>query len=539
MRRVLSLWFPTFATDLIKRRQLRSASPANAKTSLAVLLTREVAGRELIARRCEIASSCGISEAMDLAHARSLLPANITLHAEPHRPDRDAQALHALACRLLKFSPLVAPDSPDGIFIDTTGTEMVHKGESRVIRSLARGLRKLGLRVRIAAAPNFACGWAMARFGPLPFSSVLSGNERQALAPLPVAALHLDEAIQRSFHEIGITRVEHVFALPRASLAARFGPEILDRLNKALGITPERIDPISPPPPLQASLLFEGPTDQWQSIEAAARLVLEDLSQQLTTHERGVRRLEIELRRPDSSPEIIPITLSRASRSFRHLWSLVRSKLERTDLAQGIEGVLLFACRTARLRHEQLSNPSLGGSAEQAAQAAWGEFVDTLVDRLGPNSVTRIEPVESHLPEHAFRERSVLEDPPRIRASITPADRPTRLFTKPEPAEAIALVPDGPVFSLGWRNKRWQVLACSGPERLGPEWWRWSSEKAPESSASTKQSTKARGTKCVPHIPPDRDYFALQLETGLWIWACRQVGAQLNSTRWFVHGEWS
>jgi len=542
MRRVLSLWFPTFATDLIKRRQVQSALPANAKTSLAVLLTREVAGRELIARRCEIASSCGISEAMDLAHARSLLPANITLHAEPHRPDRDTHALHALACRLLKFSPLVAPDSPDGIFIDTTGTEIVHKGESRVIRSLARGLRKLGLRVRIAAAPNFACAWAMARFGPLPFSSVASGNERQALAPLPVAALHLDEAIQRSFHEIGITRVEHILALPRASLAARFGPEILDRLNKALGLTPERINPISPPPPLQASLLFEGPTDQWQSIEAAARQVLEDLSHQLTTHERGVRRLEIELRRPDAAAEIIPITLSRASRSFKHLWSLVRSKLERTDLSQGIEGILLFARRTSRLRHEQLNNPALGGSAEQAAQATWGEFVDTLIDRLGPNSVTRIEPVESHLPEHAFRERSILEDPARIRASITPADRPTRLFAKPEPAEAIALVPDGPVFSLGWRNKRWQILACSGPERLGPEWWRWSGEQPEreEKPASEKRSTKGQLAKPkAKQIPPDRDYFALQLETGLWIWACRQVGAQLGSTRWFVHGEWS
>lgn len=497
------------------------------------MLTREVAGRELVARRCEIASNCGISEGMDLAHARSLLPPGVTLHTEPHRPDRDAHALHALACRLLRFSPLVAPDPPDGILIDTTGTEIVHKGESRVVRSAARGLRKLGLRVRIAAAPNFACAWGLARFGPLPFSSIPSGGEREALAPLHVAALRIDEATQISFHEIGITRVEHVLTLPRASLAARFGLEILDRLNKALGITPERLDPVCPPPPLKASLLFEGHTDQWESIEAAAHLVLEDLSRQLTTQERGVRRLEIELRRPDAPPDIIPITLSRASRSFKHLWSLVRSKLERTDLSKGVEGVLLFARRTSRLRHEQLNSPALGGSADQAAQAgwgAWGELVDMLVDRLGPNSVTRIEPVESHLPEHAWRERSVLEDPARIRASVTPADRPTRLFAKPEPAEAIALVPDGPVFSLGWRNKRWQVLACAGPERLGPEWWKWSNEQTKQEPASERRATKAGRA-----MPPDRDYFALQLETGLWIWACRQVG----SARWFVHGEWS
>ncbi|MGH7242134.1 MAG: Y-family DNA polymerase [Phycisphaerales bacterium] len=513
MRRVLSLWFPTFATDLVKRR--RSVSPADVRAAhplpLLVLLTREVAGRELVARCCEIAAKAGISEGMDLAHARSLVPPRVAVHTEPHRPDRDAQALHALTCRLLKLSPLVAPDPPDGIIIDITGTELVHRGEIRVIRSAARGLRKLDLRVRIAAASTFACAWGVARFADLPLTVIASGSEREAMVPLPVAALRIDLETQVALCEVGIERVEHVLALPRSSLASRFGIEILDRLNKMLGITPERLDPVCPLPPLQASMLFEGPTDQWESVEAAVKIVLEDLCTQLTSRERGVRRLEIELRRPDSLSDVIVIPLSRPSRSFKHLWSLVRSKLERTDLSKGVEGVLLFARRTARVRHEQINSPSLGGSTEQVAQASWGELVDTLVDRLGPNSVTRIEPVESHLPEHAWRERSILEEFTRTPASITPADRPTRLFSPPEPAEAIALVPDGPVFSLGWRNKQWQVLACAGPERLGPEWWRWSIE------------------------PPDRDYFALQLETGLWIWACRQT----KNRRWFVHGEWS
>ncbi len=519
MRRVLSLWFPTFATDLVKRRLNRSASAGETPKPLVVLLTREVAGRELIARRCENAAKAAISEGMDLAHARSLVPPGAILHIEPHRPDREGEALHALACRLLKLSPLVAPDPPDGILIDTTGTDRVHRGEARVIRSAARGLRKLGVRARIGAACTFACAWGIARFANHPFATVAQGCEREALAGLPVAALRIDPATDLALREIGILRIEHILALPRSSLVARFGTEILDRLNKALGITPERLDPVCPPPPLQASLLFDGPTDQWESIEAAAKLVLEDLCAKLTTQERGVRRLEIELRRPDAVADRILITLSRPSRANKHLWSLVRSKLERTDLAKGVEGIVLWARRAARLRHEQLNSPALGGSTEQAAQASWGELVDTLVDRLGPNSVTRIEPVESHLPESAWRERSILEEPSRTQASVTPADRPTRLFSKPEPAEAIALVPDGPVFSLGWRHRRWQVLACAGPERLGPEWWRWS-DGTPQAESM---------------MPPDRDYFALQLETGLWVWACRQV----KTRRWFVHGEWS
>lgn len=510
MQRVLSLWFPTFATDLIKRR--RSASPAEA-----VLLTTKAAGREVVARCCETSSRSSVRQGMDLAHARSLIPAKHHVHVEPHRPDRDERALYALACRLLKFSPLVAPDPPDGILIDITGTELVHRSEIRIIRSLARGLRKLGLRPRIACSSTFACARGVARFSPPPVSIVPPGEEKPTLALLPVAALRVEPELASAFREIGIERIEHLLALPRSSIAARFGIEILTRIDKALGVVSERLDPVCPPPPLLASMLFDGPTDQWDSIHAAASLVLEDLCKQLNTREAGVRRLEIELRRPESAPECTAITLSRPSRKFKHIWSLVRSKLERVDLSAGIEGIILSAKRTARLRPQQIHSPALGGETEHIAHAAWGELVDTLVDRLGPNSVTCIEPIESHLPEHAWRERSILEDPSRSCAALANADRPTRLFAKPEPAEAMALVPDGPVLTLRWRQKQWTILATTNPERIGAEWWRWSAVQ----------------TRTTP--PPDRDYFALQLETGLWIWACRQ-----NETgRWFVHGEWS
>lgn len=510
MRRVLSLWFPTFASDLVKRRLARGSAGADRP----VLLTREVAGRELIASCCARSLDAGVRTGMDLAHARSLMPAGASPHIEPHRPDRQQEALVALSKRLLRLSPLVQPDPPDGVLIDFTGTEFVHRGETRIIRSAARGLRKLGVHARLGIASTFACAWGLARFAPRSPAVAREGEEKAALAPLPVAALHLDEATTFAFREVGITRVEHLLALRRSSLVARFGPEILERLDKAFGIIPERLTPIDPPAPLHASLLFEGPSDQWASLEAAARQVLTELVSHLATRERGVRSLLIELPRPDAKPEMRTVTLSRASRNEKHLWSLVRSQLERVDLSKGVEGVVLRARRTARLRHEQLASPALGGSAEQAAQAAWGELIDTLIDRLGADNVVRIEAVESHLPEHAHRERSVLEQP-GSRATVTAADRPARLFPQPEPAEAMALVPDGPVLSLTWRRRRWRVVACAGPERLSAEWWRW-----------PDQGRQA--------VPPDRDYYALQLETGLWVWACRQ----LKTRRWFVHGEW-
>lgn len=541
MRRVLSVWLPTFSTDLVQRRLARrpaSGLPGEGRDDRrrsyahaqppAIILTRTVASRELVARRCGVCASAGVNEGMDLAHARTLLPSHTRVLVEPHRPDRDATALHGLACRALRLSPLAAPDPRDGLFIDLTGTERLHRtegGEGRLLRSVAGQMRRLGFAVRAATASTFGCAWAAARFMGVDLATVAAGREREAIERLPVACLRLDEASVLGLAEIGITQAGHLINVPRSSLASRFDPLVLKRLLQALGDIGETIDPVRASPPARADLPFDGPTDQWDSVEAAARRVLDELVAQLSALERGVRRLDVRLARPHAQPTLAQIDLSRPSRSVRHLWSLLRSRLEHIDLGEGVEGVTLTATRTVRLRHEQLTSRILGADDERWASAAWGELVDTLATRLGADSVVRAEAVESHLPEFAFEERSVMTGRPRgPGAGVKLADRPTTLFSPPECAEVMALTPDGPVLSLGWRGQRWDVATSTGPERIGQQWWRWQPPPEPD---------LGRG----PHgiaAPPDRDYFVVQLVCGRRLWMFRHAG----TTRWFVHGEW-
>jgi len=502
-----------------------------------LLLTDRTGGRERVARRCPAAASAGVAEGMDLSHARSLLPAGAIVHVEPHRPDREGAALHALACwAARRFSPAVAPDPPDGLLLDATGMKRLCRGEANLARAISRAARRLGFAARIAIAPTFACAWAVARFGGYGLSGIAPGACREALAELPVAALRPNPGVIDALAEVGVTTVGQVLDLPRASLPVRFGPEMLLRLDQALGQAAESIDPVRPAPPPRAEIGFDGPTDRWESVEAAAREALDRFAAELARRECGVRKLTLELARPDAPCERVEVTLSRPSRNVKHLWSLLRPRLERVDLGCGVEGVTLTASRTARLRHEQTGHDKLGGGGEAAAAVAvagaWGELVDTLVGRLGAGQVVHIEPVESHLPERAFRERSVMEELPsrKIPAAVTLAGRPTRLYPRPEPADAVAITPDGPLISLGWRGRRWRVTACTGPERIAPEWWRWSAD----GSNDEHEPRRAPRTR-IPLPPPDRDYFAAQLETGRWIWVCRQVG----TGRWFVHGEWS
>jgi protein ImuB len=306
-------------------------------------------------------------------------------------------------------------------------------------------------------------------------------------------------------------------------------------MNQALGRAREQIEPVRPAPPLRTDLMLDGPTDRWESIEAAVRHVLDDLAAQLARCGRGVRLLHMQLIHPHADAQRADIRLSRPSASVRHLWSLVRSRLERMDLGKGVEGIVLIASRTTHLRHEQAVNPALDVQTDHATEAAWGELGDTLVTRLGPQNIVRISPIESHLPERAFTEESIMEEAAcSATALVTSADRPTMLLPRPEPAHAMALTPDGPVLDVGWRGRRWRVIACIGPERIGPEWWRWSAagESDPAEGRSGNRRPNARRGH---HPPPDRDYFAVQLESGQWLWVFRHVG----TSRWFVHGQWS
>ncbi len=79
----------------------------------------------------------------------------------------------------------------------------------------------------------------------------------------------------------------------------------------------------------------------------------------------------------------------------------------------------------------------------------------------------------------------------------------------------MAITPDGPPSWLRWRDESLTITAGIGPERIAAEWWR---EANPNASAL-----------------PTRDYFKVQDASGRWLWVYREI----ETGRWFLHGEWA
>lgn len=500
-----------------KRDPQPSAAP-----SFALLLVSSERGQQWIACACERAEARGVRVGMSLAHAKALLRGT-EVRERPFTPTEDAARLHRLAQWALRFSPVVAADEPDGLLFDVAGCEHLFGGEERMVALVDSSLAQWGLAARLALAPTVGCAWAMARFAEHRITIVGPDRIGAELAPLPTAGLRIDPAFVVALREVGIERIGTLLDVPRAELACRFGADLLRRVDQALGHAIETITPIRPVVPLEVTRVFDGPVLNLEAITITVRELLFALVLQLEERGCGVNTLEISLQRIAAEPCRWSITLTHPSRDFRHLWTLIRPKVERTNLGYGVESISLCASRFGRLAVKQLSLPSAerkNGDAENGA--VLGAFLDRLMDRLGARNVMTLSAVATHVPEEAFLLRAWSQAPKQgshgdeTMNGMVHADRPSLLFATPERVQVISLVPDGPPSWLHWRGRGWGVHCGYGPERIALPWWE-----------------SQRGGAPSPDII--RDYYEVQDDQGRLLWVFRDHVTH----DWFVHGLWA
>ncbi|MBL7599235.1 DNA polymerase Y family protein, partial [Escherichia coli] len=82
-----------------------------------VLIGRD-GNRRVVLAADAAAQATGLRAGMPVTKAQVLVPGLIVQDADPAA---DAEALERLAVWLLRYAPIVAPDPPDGLIIDSTG----------------------------------------------------------------------------------------------------------------------------------------------------------------------------------------------------------------------------------------------------------------------------------------------------------------------------------------------------------------------------------------------------------------------------------
>ena len=218
MPRVVSLFLPRWPIDRL-RRTMGDASP---RRDLPLVLIGRVGRQRLVTALDGNAEGLGLRIGMPVAKAQALAPGLVVMDADPAA---DAAGLDRLALwALQRISPIVAPDPPDGLVIDTTGSDHLHGGESAMLSAIVQRFLASGVEVRAAIADSWGVAHAAARFATRSVLVVPAGATEALLRRLPIAALRLDQETVRSLRVLGVERVGELMDMPRAPLALRFMP---------------------------------------------------------------------------------------------------------------------------------------------------------------------------------------------------------------------------------------------------------------------------------------------------------------------------
>ncbi|MGH7022460.1 MAG: Y-family DNA polymerase, partial [Caulobacteraceae bacterium] len=154
------------------------------------------------------AAKLGLFVGQKATDALALVPELLTAEADPAA---DSRALAALADWCARFSPAVAMDLPDGLFLDITGVDHLWGGEGPMMADLAARLGSNGIPVRAAIAGSPGAAWALAHFGA-DQAIAAPGEEAARLAPLPVAALRLSPADAAQIGRLGLAYIASLTA---------------------------------------------------------------------------------------------------------------------------------------------------------------------------------------------------------------------------------------------------------------------------------------------------------------------------------------
>lgn len=459
-RRILSLWLPRLASDRLLRRQ---AVPGP------FVVVATVGAAERVHCLNAAALRLGLRRGMALTDARALCPDLIT---RPHDPEAQAQTLDALRRWALRYAPWVARDGDDGLMLDITGAAHLMGGEGAMAQDITARLGRAGLTAHCGLADTKGAAWALARFKATDDSPAIAapGQSLRAVGPLPLAALRLDGDTCAALDRMGLRVVRDLTQLPRATLARRFGQQVLLRLDQALGAAAE---PVAPDPLRQhfgTRLTLPEPIGLLSDLRAGLTRLLDRLCDTLARAELGARRLRLDLARVDGSAIQAEIGLARPMRDVPAILALFDRALEGIDAGFGIEQMRLTAPLTDPLPARQINAGHSTGAGNADINGAGPEGLADLLTRLGNrigfDNLQRFLPAESHIPERSFLIASA------VHADVPDCwpigrDRPLDLFP-PEPLDWTGTRPPG---RFCWRKQVLTTAAVQGPERLTPEWW--------------------------------------------------------------------
>jgi protein ImuB len=460
---------PRLALDCVLRRHPNPDQPL-------ALVGGHPQRRELVAVN-EAAAHAGLCAGQRLTLAQAIVH---NFAAVEHDPRETARWQNFLAAWAYRYSHQVYAGWPDAIVLEVEGSFRLIGNWPRFEAQLREDLHSLGFAHRIALAPTARAARVLA--GVRDGIAVFHLDQlRHALDSVPVRHAVLPDDAAARLHHVGLRELRQVFALPRDGLRRRFGPGLLDHLDRLLGHAPEQFSYYRPPDTFNVRIELPYEVEQHPALLFPVRRLTADLAAYLAGRDGGVQRFMLLLEHDDCPATPVEVGLLDAERDPTMLFELTRSRLERVMLPAPVVALRLIA--------RQLPPFVPAGrdlfDAEPTGSVPWEQLRERLRARLGNDALYRVCEATDPRPEHAWRR----DDGTASDSAPDRPPRPTWLLSRPIPLRDAAL----------------RILV--GPERLESGWW---------------DGDDAR-----------RDYYVLETALGQRAWAFSPVGETGN---WMLHG---
>lgn len=622
MKRLLCIWLPNWPWQRLRgaqpelegrpaalhepegRRRVAACSPAAAAAGVRLgMLAAEAAALLAAGPRPGNSPQYGSASQHSHAHQHShgRRRGSSPFYLGPCDPHADREALAQLAQWCRRFSPDVSLlDAPEGdprqsaadaLLLDITGCAHLLGGDAALAQAVLAALVERRLEARVAVAETIGAAWAMAHAAllhapatssektpaaavctehgrvPPPGSgwAVAAADEtRLWLRALPIESLRLPAHTVLLLHELGVTRVEQLWQLPRVELTSRLGPALVRRLDEALGVQRELALPVPTLETPRATWTFDYPTARHEVLCGVLQRLAGPLLDALRQQTLGLRQAECWMRcqpaeldaeadRPAvylaaaggpgvsrTKLALVSLEFFQPTASLRHVVEMFGLRLAERVLPGTVVELGLEVLASGPLAGRQQRLFAEGPECESPRHVA--QLIDRLSSRLGRGNVLRPQRTADAQPELAYRARPWLEQrPPALTPRAAPrrakprrttpvngssaaplaaanevneppapapppSARPLWLCPRPVSLQVWSVAPDGPPQRIRCDGQEHAVTCAWGPERIETGWWR----------------RRAIG----------RDYYQVEIETGARWWLYRR----LRDGRWFLHG---
>lgn len=383
MRRFLALWLPFWRTE-----RLQLCQPKHYPPDCPLVVHAPEHNRQTLTAVNPVALASGLRPGQSLAQARSLVPDILCVEQDAQA---DQAALLDLCSWLLWLSPLPALDAPDGLYSDTTGCAHLYGGEETMLSLVRTRVAEKGHVCSLALSDSAAASRALARSRMDRFCVVPPGQQRQALDRLPCAALAFAPETVARLNRLGLTTIGALADLPRAPLARRFGADLLNALDEALGRHARPLNVVQVRDRISLARSLVEPISTPEAIAAVIEALVPEACALLCQRGEGARQIDFLCMRVDGTVQAIRVGTSEPTSATSRILRLLKDQISRIEPGFGIEAVTLTISASEPIEAGP-DRPVLSDPENRQVDTVPATLIDRLINRPGVAAVYQFAP---------------------------------------------------------------------------------------------------------------------------------------------------